>query len=173
MKRRMVIYVAALCVLMTGCAVMALRHLSEARAAAETAAGDLDECQRYAGQIEHLRGRPTMAADRERLSAELSAPIERATREAGIPIDRLVRISPEPSRRVGDTAYKEKPTRVFLKNVRLKDVVEMAHRLTSAEAGLDLKSLRLTAPSRDATEGTWSAELVFTYFIYEPQRTQL
>ena len=114
-----------------------------------------------------------MAAESERGSAEISAPIEGAAKAAGIPADRLVRISPEPARRVGETAYKEKPTRAFLKNVRLKALVATAHALGGPETGLDLKSLRLTAPSRDATEETWSAELLFTYLIYEPQRTPL
>jgi len=173
MNRRMRIYLVVLLVLLGVFAVMGLRHLADARAAAEGAAGDLADCRRHGRDIDRLRGRPAMAAERERGSAELSAPIEQAAKAAGIPADRLVRISPEPAQRVGETAYKEKPTRVFLKNSRLKALVTMAHALGAPETGLDLKSLRLTVPSRDATQGTWSAELVFAYLLYEPQRSRL
>ncbi len=173
MNRRMRFYLVILFVLLAICALWSVRHLTDERAAAQAAARDLADCRRHEERISRLRHRPALAADRERLSAEISAPIERAAKAAGIPTDRLVRISPEPPQRVGETSYKEKPTRVFLKNVSLRKVVTMAHGLMSSEEGLDLESIRLTAPSRDATAGTWSAELVFAYLIYEPQPTRL
>jgi hypothetical protein len=165
------LHLALLFALLGLCAVWGVRHLADAHAAEAAAARGLADCRRYAERISHLRGRPALAAQQERRSAEISAPIEGAAKEAGIPTDRLLRISPEPARRIGETAYKEKPTRVIIKNVTLRKVVAMAHGLTGGEGELNLKSLRLTAPSPDAVAGTWSAELVFTYLIYEPQRT--
>ena len=173
MNRRMRVYLVVVIGLLAAFAVMSLRHLASARATARAAGRDLADCRRFERQIERLRAQPAMAADRERRSAELSAPIEQAARAAGVPPDRLLRISPEPAQRLGETAYKEKPTRVFLKNVRLRELVAMVHALGAPETGLDLKSLRLTAPSRDATEGTWSAELVLVYLVYEPREVRL
>jgi len=169
----MAIYLAALLALLAVCAAWSLGDLAGQRAAAHGAAENLVRCRRLAGRIRALRRRPARAAERERQSAELTGPIERAARDAGIPSDRLVRISPEPARRLGESAYEEKPTRVFLKRVTLEDLVTMIHTLTDPERGLDLKSLRLAATSRGVAEGTWSAELVLTYLIYKPARTRL
>lgn len=173
MNARMRIYLVVFTVLLAVVAVWCVRWMLEERDAARAAAADLVTCHGFQAKITRLRNRPALAEDRERRSAEISGPIERAAREAHIPAEQLVRISPEPARRIGETPYKEKPTRVFLKDVSLTNVVTMVHGLTCGETGLDLKSIRLTAPSRDATAGTWSAELAFTYLIYEPQRTRL
>jgi len=173
MNRRMYVYLSVLVVLLAVCAVWSVGYLADQRAVAREAAKDLTDCRRLADRIQILRHRPAMAADRERQSAELSGPIEQAARDAGIPTDRLVRISPEPARRLGESAYKEKPTRVSLRRVALKNLVTMIHALTDPTTGLDLKSLRLTATSRETPDGTWSAELVFIYLIYEPSGTRL
>jgi hypothetical protein len=49
----------------------------------------------------------------------------------------------------------------------------MVHDLTRNEEGMGVKSIRLTTSSREATTDLWSAELVFTYLIYEPQKSNL
>lgn len=170
MNRRMKVYIVIIFVLMAFIAAWSTSNLLAARATAMVAARNLEDCRRFEEQILRLRTRPALAAEHERLATEIVGPIEKAARQAGIPAERLIRISPEAAQRVGETAYKEKPTRVFLKNVTLQQVTAMAHGLMASEEGLGLKSLRLTVQSRDATTGTWSAELVFAYLIYEPQR---
>jgi len=165
----MAIYLAALLVLASAWTTWSLLRLGEARAATRGAARDLADCGRLEGEITRLRARPAAAVDRERRSGEVAGPIEKAAREAGVPVERIARISPEPAERAGETDYNRKPTRVLLKNVTLRQVGRMVHALGAGPAGLDLESVRLTAPSRDATEGTWSAELVFVYLVYEPQ----
>jgi hypothetical protein len=173
MTRRMRIYVAVLYVLAALAAVWSLGRMADARDAAAGAARDLADCRRYAGRIERLRTQPALAAERERLSGEVSGPIERAARAAGIPPERLVRISPEPAQRVCDSPYNEKPTRVLLRGVTIREVAAMVHGLAGWDEGLDLKALRLAATSRDAATDTWTAELVFAYLIYEPQQSRL
>jgi hypothetical protein len=169
MNLRMKVYLVLLFVLMGFITAWSVGNLLAARSAAEAAAKNLGDCRRFEQQIMRLRSRPALAAERERLATEIVGPIDKAARDAGIPAERLVRISPEAAQRVCETAYKEKPTRVFMRNVTLQRVTAMAHGLTAAEGGLNLKSLRLTAQSREASSGTWSAELVFSYLIYEPQ----
>jgi len=173
MNRRMTIYVVVLYALLALAAGWSVRHLFAERAAARTAAAALAECRGYEKRILRLRGRPAMAAEQERASAEVSAPIEEAAKAAGVPADRLVRISPEPARRLGESPYKEKPTRVFLKNVSMQEIVTVAHRLVGEKHGFDLKSVRLDAADRGEATGRWSAELVFVYLIYDPARSRL
>jgi len=173
MNRRMRVYLAIVFGLMAVVTVWSLGQMLNARSAAQGAARDLEDCLKYEDQIARLRARPTLAADRERLAAEIVGPIERAAKAAGVSADRLIRISPEAAQRVCETAYKEKPTRVYLKNVTLQQVVQTVHGLVTAEEGLTLKSVRLTALSRETTTNLWSAELVLAYLIYEPQRTGL
>lgn len=173
MNRRMRAYLVVVFGLVAIVTLWSLGNLLGGRSAAQAAARDLEDCLKYEDQITRLRARPTLAADRERLATEIVGPIEQAAKTAGIPTERLVRISPEAAQRVCETAYKEKPTRVYLKSVTLQQVVSMAHGLTTREEGLNLKSIRLSALSREATTNLWSAELVFVYLIYEPQRTSL
>lgn len=172
MNRRMTLYVVALYALLATAAGSSIHHLLQERAAARAAAIALSECRRHEAHILRLRARPALATDQERGSTDVSAPIEAAAKAAGIPADRLVRISPETARRVGETPYKEKPTRAFLRNVSLQEVVTMAHRLVGEDGGFDLKSLRLDA-ARGETAGRWSAELVLVYLIYEPAQSRL
>ena len=173
MTRRMKIQLAVLAVLLALATAWSLGRLLTEQAAACAAARDLADCRKFEADIVRLRVQPTLASERERQSTELAGPIEKAAKEAGIPADRLLRISPEPAQRVAETAYKEKPTRVFLKNVTLQQVVAMVHGLTRNEEGLNLKSIRLTALSREATTNLWSAELILAYLIYEPQKSSL
>jgi hypothetical protein len=168
MNRRKVILLGVLLALLIVTAAWSLSTMIESRDGAQAATLDLKECQRLAGRITLLGQQPTLASDRERQGAEINGPVEKAAQAAGIPADRLIRIVPEPAQRIGDGAYKEKPTRVFLKNVAPRSIATMVQKLTEGDGGLTLSSMRLTAPSRDATENLWTAELVFTYLVYEP-----
>ena len=172
MNRRRAILTGLCIALLAVTAAWSLSVMLQSRADARTAVEDLRECQRLVGRIAALGQQPTLASDRERLAAEINGPVEQAAQAAGIPADRLIRIVPEPAQRIGDGAYKEKPTRVFLKNVAPRSLAAMVQRLTRGDGGLALTSLRLTAPSRDATENLWTAELVFTYLVYEPLQSR-
>jgi hypothetical protein len=58
-----------------------------------------------------------------------------------------------------------------LPNVTLQQLVTILYNLTG-EHGLMAKSLRLSAPQTDDAGSQWSAELVLTYLIYDPQRPE-
>jgi hypothetical protein len=110
-----------------------------------------------------------MAADRERQSGETASAIEMAAQSAGIASEQLLRISPEPPQRLGDSAYKEKPIAVTLRNIRLDQLVKMTFALESGELGLNTRNIRLNAAEATDGSGLWSADVVMTYLIYEPQ----
>ena len=79
-----------------------------------------------------------------------------------------MRIWPEPARRVGDTAYKQKPTQVILHKLTLQQLIRFLHTLTGPDTGLHVASLRLTTPRGHDTTNIWNAETTITYLIYAP-----
>jgi len=172
MTRRLVILVAALGGLLAVSAAWSYAYMVSERNAALTAEADRDDCLRMARRGRELSTRPTLATERERLASEITGLIEKAAQTAGLTPESLSRITPEPPRRLGDTAYKEKPTQVFLKRVTLMQVVTLVHSLLEADAGLHANSIRLTVPREDEAAGHWNAELVLTYLIYDPPRPE-
>ncbi|MFA6135161.1 MAG: hypothetical protein WC869_14200 [Phycisphaerae bacterium] len=150
-------------------AIWSYGQMASRREAALAAREDLHECRSTAARIETLRKRPAMAADRERQSGETASAIEMAAQSAGIASEQLLRISPEPPQRLGDSAYKEKPIAVTLRNIRLDQLVKMTFALESGELGLNTRNIRLNAAEATDGSGLWSADVVMTYLIYEPQ----
>jgi len=143
-------------------------YMSDRRRAALVAFADLGKCYEMAGRIEALNKLPTMAIEHELLAAETTGLIEKAARSAGVPAAGLVRITPEAPVRLADTAYKEKPTQVLLRNVTLKQLVTLVHKLACANQALHPKSIRIAAPRAEETANRWTAEVVLTYLIYDP-----
>ncbi len=170
MTRRMSIQLALLAALLVLTAVWSYGGMARGRRRALAAAADTADCARMAARIRRAAVRPVKASEFERLATETTGIIERSARSAQIPADRLVRISPEPPQRLGESVYKEKPTAVLLKSVSMKQLVVMMHTLVAAEFGLNVKSLRLSAPRPDETRDLWNAEMVVTYLIYAPPR---
>ena len=82
----------------------------------------------------------------------------------------ILRITPGSPQRIEDTAYKEKPTRVLLKDITLQQLVRLLHAVASGDRRLHPKSLRIAAPRRDNTGPLWTAEIELTYLIYAPLR---
>jgi hypothetical protein len=172
MNRRLAILTGAAAVLLAGAALWAYGEMSSRRAQASAAQADLADCGRMAQRIRDLRDRPARAAEHEHLAAETTGLVEEAARSAGIAPESLFRIVPEAPRRIGDSAYKEKPTQVLLQKVTVRQLVQLMHRLLSTDVGLRAHSIRLTAPRQETGGETWTAELVLTYLIYDPPRVE-
>jgi hypothetical protein len=148
--------------------------LSSSRQRAEDAAADLSACRDSATRIESLRRRPVVAGSRDVQTTELSRRIESASSAAGMPDGGLDRIEPEPPRRVGETPYRETPTRVRLRHVTLRQLFAFLHSLAgdgNAGPGLRLAALRLSAPRGEETGDQWSAEATLSYLVYDPRTT--
>lgn len=144
-------------------------RLRSARQAALAAAEDVAACQQIAARIAVLRDRPAVAGVQERASAETATRVERAAAAAHITASRsLVSISPEPPRRLGETAYKEAPTQVLLRDVTLRQLVTFLSAVCGEGSGLRPKLLRLSAPRAEAVD-TWSAEVTLCDLIYSPR----
>ena len=145
-------------------------HSSEQTA--NDAASDLIACREAAGRIDQLRRRPAVAGLRPVQATELSRRIEESARAAGVPDEGLDQIEPEPPRRVGDTAYRQTPTRVRLRRVTLAQLFSFLRALAVEDAagpGLQLEAIRLSAPRGEEIGDRWSAEATLTYLVYDPK----
>ncbi|MCX5647497.1 MAG: hypothetical protein NTX40_00125 [Planctomycetota bacterium] len=171
MRRRMAILLALLAALLGVAAVWCWGQVAARRRAAIQARDDLAACRQMTDLIADLGRRQTIAEERERRSSEVAGPIEQAAKAAGIAAGEIIRINPAPQRRIEGTAYKEKPTQVFLKRVSLKALVAMLHALSQSDQPLHPSAIRLTAPNREDTGSQWDAEVVLTYLVYDPART--
>jgi hypothetical protein len=123
-------------------------------------------------EMQLLSRRPALAAEHERQTSEIIGLIEKAAGEAGVPAENIERITPEMPRRIGDTAYKETPTRVHLRKISLQQLVTLTHALLSADAGLRADSIRLTSPRQAEGADQWTTELVLGYLIYDPTHAE-
>ena len=138
------------------------------RSYALAAGADLENCREMTGKIESIANRPALASGSERLADEIHGLIEKAARSAGIGAEGVVRISHEQPQRLGNSAYKEKPTLVTLKNVSLQQLADMLYGLYGQDNGLSAKVVRLTTPAAEDASNLWNAEVAVTYLIYDP-----
>ncbi len=167
MTRRHLIQLLLLALLLLWMLYLGVGQLTYQKHRAVQAAEDLLDCTLMADKIKTLRSRPTLATERERLSDEITGLVERAAQSAGLGAD-IVRISHEPAQRIGDSVYREKPTRVTVRKSRLRQLVTMLHTLTRGDHGLRTQTLRLSPNRPDDNADSWDAEFVVTYLIYDP-----
>jgi hypothetical protein len=170
MNRRLGILVVLMACLLAGWTLWSYRYMTLRRKAASNAQADVAECDRLAARIADICRLPTVAADHEKFSGEITSIIEAAAKSASVPTGRLEDIIPQPPRRVGDTVYKEKPTQVTLKGITLEQLVRLGHGVLSGKQHLNIKWINLDAPGVDDTSNFWTVELGVTYLIYDPPR---
>lgn len=168
MTRRRLILLTILGALLALTVAWSYQYMVTQKEAALAARNDLAEGLGILGRIEQISRQPTLATDREKLTTETTTLIETAAQAAQILPASLKRISPEAPRRVGDTVYKEKPTRVMLQSVSLRQLAGLAAAAPLEQAGLNVESIRLTAGREADAADLWDAELVLTYLVYDP-----
>lgn len=148
------------------------KQLAASRAAAETVAADLQQCQVMADQIKRLSSGPQKASLEAHSIQGLARAIERSAKEARLPVESLTGINPQPSQRLGATPYREQPIRLMLRDVTIRQLVLFLDSLTQCETIMKVADLWLYAPEADSNttsaEDTWGAELTLTHFIFSP-----
>lgn len=162
------ILAAVLTVALIGMAGWSFGQLRSGRAAAETAARSLSDCEAIASQIRSLTERPAAAAAAELQVSLLTKGIERAAQSARLSPQSLVRISPQPLRRLADTAYQEKPTQLELRGLSLQQLMAFIHILSTDGSGLRVSALRVAAPRGQEESELWDAQATLTYLVYAP-----
>lgn len=154
------------------------RYCAQGQEDAQLSGQEAAECQRLVQRILALRKRPSVAGSEKLESAELSRRIEQAAKSAGIdPTTSLVRIVPESPRLLGDGPYLEAPTNVQLRGLTMQQLFTFLHQLSSSDAALSTRDLRLSAPreatqqtATDTTQECWEVELTICYLIYAPRK---
>jgi hypothetical protein len=171
MKRRPEVFIILFAGLIALCGWSYLEFTTSQDKAAG-AAEDVMVCRRLAEQIKKLQVQPLRAATEARSSTEVARLIESSAKVAGLPTTSILQIDPQSPRRLGNSAYKEQPTHVELRDINLRQLVVFLHTLAADEQGLDLAELRLSAPREQTdlarAEETWLAEVTLTHLIYAP-----
>lgn len=165
--RRKTILVGLMLVLLAGGVAWSAQGMLAKRQAAQYAAEDLAACRRLAEEIESFRGRPAVAASQALGVRELGERIEAALTQAAMAGGAIEGIYPQPTRRLGQTPYLQKPTALALRGVPLEQLAVFLHTLT-AQSGLSVRDLRLRTPHGDPSPGVWNAEVTIVYLIYAP-----
>ena len=168
---RQSLLIVMLIALLGASALWAHQRMASRQRLAEAAYENLQGSRHCAAQIESIRRRPAIAADSEAIGGEVQSAIEQSAATAGIEAARLSRITPESPQRLGDSVYKEKPTRVRLTDVTLEQLVTFLHTLGRRHVGLNARSIQLRAPRPADTGKLWIAEVVITHLLYDPPET--
>jgi len=147
-------------------------QLAASRLAAETAAADLRQCQVMADQIKKLSSGPQKASLEAHSIQGLARAVEQSAKDANLPVEALTGITPQPSQRVGASAYREQQIRLRLRDVTIRQLVLFLDSLTQSETNMKVADLWLYAPEADsntpAAEESWGAELTLTHLIFSP-----
>jgi hypothetical protein len=137
-------------------------RMTDQRRSAARAAEDLALSRATAGRIEQLRQRPSLGTSREP-HQELSRRIEQAAAAAQLGTGSLERIGSEQQRRLSDSVA-ERSRPVFLRQVTLRQLMTFMHTLTEENPGLQIGSLRLSAPRGEEGGELWRAEMTLSYW---------
>jgi len=132
---------------------------------------DLRECRRLARQIESLQAVPTFAAIQVESPSDLADHIDWAVKTSSLTPSAVVRVQPQPSVRLGNSAYRIFPTRLELKQVTLAQTVQFAELLNVTDQGLTVRDLRIWDNSREASnrDELWWAEITLTQVSFSPK----
>jgi hypothetical protein len=139
---------------------------------------DFDEQQiaatnRLADSIRALRRSPAKLEVTARSADSLAKLIEASAQQVGLGTDRIVHVAPTEPRRIGNTPYLEQTTAVELRDVSLKQVVDLTQALGQAAPRLAIPSISIRMPPSEANSSAkgelWNIELTLTGHLYEPK----
>jgi hypothetical protein len=136
---------------------------------------ELAAANRLAHSIEALRHSPEKLEATARSADSLAKLIESAAQQVGVGTDRIVHVAPSEPRRIGNTPYLEQTTAVELREVSLKQLVDLTQALARVAPRLSIPSISIRMPpaeSNSAGNGElWNVELTLTGHMYEPKIT--
>jgi hypothetical protein len=142
--------------------------LVDAREQATRARADLGVCRQLAARIGQLDRLPRSQSAGPVDPSDLYQHGQQALQQLGVSPDHLVQIAPQTPERLGETAYKQVPTQLLVRDLTLRQLVGFLLAMTSEPSTMSVRSLRLYAP-RDSDGGAqWTAELTLSYLVYEP-----
>jgi len=130
-------------------------------------------CEELGGRIEIIRDAPVKVDETARTGDALAKLIESAAQQAGVDADRIVHVAPAEPRRLGDSPYLEQATAIELREVTLRQLIEMTLAIGRLAPRLKVGSASLRTPPGEPIQGDtrelWNVQLVLTAHIYSPK----
>jgi hypothetical protein len=144
-------------------------HLLDTRAEMEMAAADLESCRTIASRIGTMKAGGDSTSGGMLDQAALQRKGEEALQSIGLPPSHLVKVAPDTPRTVGQTAYREVPTSLTLRDMTLRQTVGFLLAMTDDGSPLQARAMRLSG-ANDTAGGDvqWSVELTLAYLVYQP-----
>jgi len=168
---RRYLYAGVIAAALAGALVWSVSCLIDAREQAIRAWSDLEACRQLATRVQQLDRLPRSQTAGPVDPSDLYQRGQRALQQLNVSPDHLVQIVPETPRRIGETAYKEVPTQLVVREMNLRQLVAFLLAMTNEQSTTAVRSLRLFAP-RDSENGAqWTAEITLSYLVYEPPVT--
>jgi len=144
-------------------------YLFDARDAAGHAHRELQTCRAMANHVARLKDRPSGAGPLDQ--ADLHRRSQQALEQLGVSPDQLVQIGHDQPRTIGQSAYKEVPSQLVLRDLTVRQVVGFLLAMTGDGSPLHASSLRLSAPREEGGGTRWAVEITLSYLTYEPPQT--
>jgi hypothetical protein len=123
--------------------------------------------------IEALRRSPEKLEATARSADSLAKLIEAAAQQVGVGADRIVHVAPSEPRRIGNTPYLEQTTAVELREVGVKQLVDLTQALGRVAPRLTIPSVSIRTPHSESNAvfrgELWNVELTLTGHLYEPK----
>jgi len=145
-------------------------NLRSSHLAATDAAERLSRMRQIATRIEQVRARPVLASSEKRTVADIAFQVEQAMTAVGIRPEQVLSITPQPSRRVEETAYERQDTVLQLVDVKLQNLVKFLYQVRQSDGTeLSVKSLNISAPRQQEDskkEELWNAEVTLTALVF-------
>jgi hypothetical protein len=165
------LYAAIILATLLVAGLWATGHLMDARAASEMAASDLDACRGIAARIGTMKAGNDAASNGGFDQAALQRKGEEALQSIGLPPSHLVKVAPDTARTVGQTAYREVPTNLILRDMTLRQTVGFLLAMTGEGSPLQTRALRLSGANDPAgPDPHWTVELTLAYLVYQPAK---
>ena len=157
-SRKYILIASTLAAVLAAALAWSWEYFEDQRSAAFAAAEETESCRRLADQIAAQR-RSAVANTPELVrQLELTRRIAHAAVDAHLPARVLDRIENDPPRHAADGAYLEKPTRIVLRGVTLRQLVTLLHAVGRPAEGVRVERIHLSAPSESPESQAWSAE---------------
>lgn len=127
----------------------------------------LEECQASVQEIDRLNQKPRVAALVADTAGDINRRINTACEVSGLVAKNVVNLAlPEEA----GSEYSRRNTTLIIEAATLAKLVLFAQAIEDTEAGLSIKSLKLTPSSpRTTTEEQWTANLTLTQLIFSPK----
>ncbi len=128
---------------------------------------------RLGQSIRALRRSPEKLDTNARSADSLAKLVEASAQQVGLGTDRIVHVAPSEPRRVGNTPYLEQTTAVELRNVTLKQLVDLTQAVGQTAPRLTVPTISIRTPPGDSNSPEhhelWNVELTLTGHLYEPK----